>query len=402
MSEGNKYKGSANGDYSGVEEGDRRGRSAAEKGDDARSTQADPTHRFIEAELKSPEAQSPTAVSVEVSRLTWDNAGPTLLDSRLDVSQEGRHKSESAGENAKNTVVEGNEEADNLLALKRGKRKSDNLEPNNKSPMSRKKRQSKKLRGSQAAFKVGSKGRNKANDPQKHPDSFIDLTEISQKVVEPDEVHRILIQQSEEKYHCKVEFLTRLFFAIASPQAFKQLSEACLIVRQHRESAVLNPAEDDSVLMRALDVLDVGTTVRAILRRFYLVRLLDHRIQREDYYKGRSSARVRAKRKQDYWSLEKLSKDADDQVEKDETNRRQRAGRADTKAFADLLSKFYPYLKQPDKQNPSADDREYREKHLKLKNRLNCARNWYLLQQKFSLGILALVPCGEFQIGIDK
>jgi hypothetical protein len=86
--EGNKYKGSANGDYSGEEERNRRGRRAAEKGDHTCSTQAGATHVCIEAELKLPEAQSPTAVSVEAFRFTWDDAQPTLLDSRLDVSQE--------------------------------------------------------------------------------------------------------------------------------------------------------------------------------------------------------------------------------------------------------------------------------------------------------------------------
>jgi hypothetical protein len=149
-------------------------------------------------------------------------------------------------------------------------------------------------------------------------------------------------------------------------------------------------------------VLDVGTTVRAILRRFYLVRLLDHRVRREDYYKGRRSTRVRAQRKQDYRSIEQLIKDPGDEFEKDESNQRRRPGRADTKAFVDLLAMFYPNLKLPDKQIPSADDREYREKHFKLKNQLNCAHNWYLLQQKFALGIPALVPCREFQIGTDK
>jgi hypothetical protein len=86
--EGNKYKGPANGDYSGEEERNQRERRAAEKGDDTCSTQADATHVCIEAELKLPEAQSPTAVSVEAFRFTWDDARPRPLDSRLDVSQE--------------------------------------------------------------------------------------------------------------------------------------------------------------------------------------------------------------------------------------------------------------------------------------------------------------------------
>lgn len=245
---------------------------------------------------------------------------------------------------------------------------------------------------------MGSTGRDKVKNPQKAFDSFTDLTEISQKVLEPDKVRLILIQRCDEKYHNKVVFLTRLFFAIASPQAFRQLSEACSIVRQNRESMISYSVNDDSGLMSALDLLDVGTTVRTILRRFYLVRLLDYRIRREDYYIGRRSSRIRAQRKQDYRSIERLTRDPGIQLEKDES----RPGRADAKAFEDLLAMFYPNLKRPDKQNPSVHDKEYDDKHSKLKNRLNCARNWHLLQQKFSPGILALVPCGEFQIGTDK
>jgi hypothetical protein len=154
--------------------------------------------------------------------------------------------------------------------------------------------------------------------------------------------------------------------------------------------------------MKALDVLDVGTAVRAILRRFYLVRLLDCRIRQEDYYKSRRSTRIRTQRKQNHQNIEQLTENSDDQSGKDGSDQRRRSGRADTKAFADLLTIFYPNFRQPDKQNPSAHDKVNREKHLKLKNRFNCARNWYLLQQKFSFGILALVPCGEFEIGTDK
>ncbi|QSS58853.1 hypothetical protein I7I51_08282 [Histoplasma capsulatum] len=44
------------------------------------------------------------------------------------------------------------------------------------------------------------------------------------------------------------------------------------------------------------------------------------------------------------------------------------SGRADTYAFRDLLAMLYPHLKLLDQENPSADDREYQEKHTKLKN----------------------------------
>lgn len=153
--------------------------------------------------------------------------------------------------------------------------------------------------------------------------------------------------------------------------------------------------------MKALDVLDAGTAVRDILRRFYLVRLLERRIQREDYYKKRRSARVRAQHKRDYKSIEQLVEDPDDQLD-EESMGKQRSGRPDANAFADLLATFYPDLKPSDRPSHLAKDREYRENYWKLKNRLKSARNWYLLQQKFSPGIMALVPCGEFKIGTDK
>jgi hypothetical protein len=154
--------------------------------------------------------------------------------------------------------------------------------------------------------------------------------------------------------------------------------------------------------MRALDVLDVGTTVRSIFRRFYLVRFLEHWIRQEDHYKGRRSTRMRSQHKQDHQSIDLLTADSDDHSKAGESGRRRRPGRADAKAFADVLAMSYPNLKRPDKNHLSVDDREYREKYWELKNRLKSARNWYLLQQKFPFGILALVPCGEFQIAADK
>ncbi len=47
------------------------------------------------------------------------------------------------------------------------------------------------------------------------------------------------------------------------------------------------------MLIKALNILDVEIIVRVILRRFYLIRLLDHRIQRKDYYKDQRLTRVR-------------------------------------------------------------------------------------------------------------
>jgi hypothetical protein len=151
---------------------------------------------------------------------------------------------------ARNAAADGSEKAPKIghrpTPPKQAKRTSDDLETGDRASKSRKKE------AFGAAAKMGSIGRDKVKNPQKAFDSFTDLTEISQKVLEPDKVRLILIQQCDEKYHNKVVFLTRLFFAIVSPQAFRQLSEACSIVRQNRESMISYSVDDDSGLMSAL------------------------------------------------------------------------------------------------------------------------------------------------------
>ncbi len=73
---------------------------------------------------------------------------------------------------------------------------------------------------------------------------------------------------------------------LLGPRPLEQLSEACTMVRQHHETAYVSLAADDSALIRTLHLLDIGTTVRAILRQFYLLRLLERRIEQEDFHKG--------------------------------------------------------------------------------------------------------------------
>jgi hypothetical protein len=213
-----------------------------------------------------------------------------------------------------------------------------------------------------------------------------ELAPIAKKILEPDEICRILTERAEPKYHEKeVPFLVLLFFAIASPPAFKQLAETCATARQPHDLEIPNSTNDNTTLMRALDALESGTTIRVILRRFFLVRLWDQRLQLQDYYNRRKSARIAAQR-----SSRTPVDDADV------------SGRADSIALRKLLTMFYPHLKEPSEGDPAADKGEYGEKYRKLKNRLSSARNWHALQQRFSPGILALVPCGEFQIGADK
>ncbi|EQL37996.1 hypothetical protein BDFG_01013 [Blastomyces dermatitidis ATCC 26199] len=176
----------------------------------------------------------------------------------------------------------------------------------------------------------------------------------TEEMIEPDSLYCLLIQQCGKDHNEEVPRLVRLFYAIASPYAFKQLAEAY--------------------------VLDSKSTLRTLLRRFFLVRLLDSRNQSENSFKIRRTQSAPGR----------------DCKNKDRA-RDSLSGRPDSNAVQDLLFKFYPHIKHVEKWSV-----EYKEKHTKLKNRLKWARNWYLLRQKFSSGLLALVPCGdELRIGID-
>ena len=62
-------------------------------------------------------------------------------------------------------------------------------------------------------------------------------------------------------------------------------------------------------------------------------------------------------------------------------------------ALSSLMAEAYPNLEQPSRLRNSSGT-EYKKKYKSLKNMLGSGRNWDLMQQKFSPGILALIPTG--------
>jgi hypothetical protein len=115
----------------------------------------------------------------------------------FDATQEIRHGSESDGSET-STRADGGEEpskADNPLTRpEQPKRKYGELEADLREPKSMRKGPSKAPRKSQPASKVGSRVRDKTYGSPKSSESFSDLTGTSQKVLEPDDVHTILVQ----------------------------------------------------------------------------------------------------------------------------------------------------------------------------------------------------------------
>jgi hypothetical protein len=86
-------------------------------------------------------------------------------------------------------------------------------------------------------------------------DFFKDLAHIPSSVVQPTDVYNILARRADKRIHDKVPLRTRLFSAIASPDVFDQLSEACTIIRQKDGFTMPDSLNDTSQTMHALDKL---------------------------------------------------------------------------------------------------------------------------------------------------
>jgi hypothetical protein len=94
---------------------------------------------------------------------------------------------------------------------------------------------------------------------------------IPQRLVRPSAVVQALKSTKDP------ELLARLFYAIAGPNAVCQLKDACLAIRE--EQGIALPSLSDTVadVVRSLDALDTSVFASAILRRYHLMRLVQHR-----------------------------------------------------------------------------------------------------------------------------
>ena len=106
---------------------------------------------------------------------------------------------------------------------------------------------------------------NRIETPKNRPGVAVSATPISLLInlayipsSSTEDVYNILARRIDEGCHDKLPLLTRLFFAIASADAFDQLSEACMLIRQKEESIMPDSLSDVSQTMKALDKLDVA------------------------------------------------------------------------------------------------------------------------------------------------
>lgn len=212
---------------------------------------------------------------------------------------------------------------------------------------------------------------------------------------------------SEDRKHLS-SLLMRLFYAVGSPDALRQLREALDLARKNCMVPAYHAANDLATTVSVLDQLDATTTLSHILRRYHLVRLLDHRSKLESNHKAAKLAAKGTKRRLKYdcamIEIMKRGAEADFDANTRSAKDNQLKYRSKTQALNDLMRTLYPDLQPDSEGSTTAAGCEYNRKLTKLRNRLSCARNWYQFEQEFPGAILALIPCaaGDLSISIDQ
>lgn len=206
--------------------------------------------------------------------------------------------------------------------------------------------------------------------------AWTELEAIPQDVIKPVEVYERLASRCNGADQNALWLMTQLFYAIASPNAFDQLRDACLLVRETGEFVIPQQTYTVTQTIQALEGLEMAAITHSILRRYYLTRLIEHRNEREKSHVLQRPLRRSSKSKSLITSLT------------------DRYGRVSSLALSDLMAEAYPELKQPTRLRDAAGT-EYKRRHKSVKNMLGAGKNWYSMQQAFSPGILALVPTGR-------
>ena len=167
------------------------------------------------------------------------------------------------------------------------------------------------------------RSKTRASTPTTDIASLKCLEHIPRSSIQPAEVYKIFLDRSQSEDQNGIWFMTRLFFAIASPDAFYQLRDTCTSIREDDASTILQPTNSIAQTIQALDSLEIAASTNSILRRYHLIRLVDHRNERETHYKkGRPERAVR--------NIKEGSEGY---------------GRASSLALADLMAQAYPKLK---------------------------------------------------------
>ncbi|MCJ1448638.1 MAG: hypothetical protein MMC23_009155 [Stictis urceolatum] len=204
---------------------------------------------------------------------------------------------------------------------------------------------------------------------------------LSAPAVEPWDVYREFVQLGSGLDggfdDSRALLLTRLFYAIGSPDAFCQLRDACLLIRN---DVFQLPRRTEGIMdtIKALDSLEVNLHLTSIAKRYYLMSLCAIRDRLQNEYSQRPGRANRS-----------FVREAKSDIG---------LGRAASQAIATMMAQAYPDVKPTRARGTQGKD-EYGKKYDSLRQRLLAGQKWSYLVDAFAPGIIVLVPTqGDYQL----
>lgn len=262
----------------------------------------------------------------------------SILGGMMDLCSEGELQNDGSGEDDDYDAI-----------AKKNKRLTNNGSGKGKAPSTGKKRKLDKEASSERERK------RRTTDLVRH-------AEVQEAALPPDFLKpaEIAIRLRQTQIETKnVPTLIWYFFNIGSPQALLKLREAFIASRTRKSSPPQGLADTTGHIVRSLDTLDDQQFSIAILRRYYLVRLVQHHDEMAAAYQTQKRTRNHAQGPSERYL---------------------------TSVLHDLMNQAYPTL---------LSKSEYEKRWKSLQNRISSGRNWHKLVKEFGYGILALVPISK-------
>jgi hypothetical protein len=186
------------------------------------------------------------------------------------------------------------------------------------------------------------------------------------------------MEMLDESYKGATIALANLFFMIGSPYAVECLRDACRQIHNLRGIDMIPEEAGARRSTYALDRINAYDKVSLILRRYHLVQLMKRRDELQQKFNGTA-------RHQELVVLKYgLGKQL---LAKALIGPKDAAG----KTLRELMKEAYP----EDLPGKGEESARYAQRLKELKNRLSVGYNWYALQARFGIGILALLPIGK-------
>jgi hypothetical protein len=208
------------------------------------------------------------------------------------------------------------------------------------------------------------------------------VKDIPDSLIQPQKLSELVVGMFDKSHKGATTALANLFFAIGSPYAVGCLRDAC---RQAHHLRGIDTIPEEAGARRstcALDRIHAHDKVSPILRRYHLVQLVRRRNELQQKLNGTTRQQEPVILK---YGLRRPPS------AKALIGPKDAAG----KALRELMKEAYP----EDLPGKGEESEQYDQRLKELKNRLSAGYNWHVLQARFGIGILALLPVGK-EVGI--